>query len=103
MRLFVAADIDEQTRRQLAAAQHALQSVLREARVPPRITWVSPLTAHVTLRFLGETSEETATLAQSALAALPFHPFAVTWGTIGTFGGSRNPKVRKKSTHDSIP
>jgi 2'-5' RNA ligase len=92
MRLFLAAEIDDDTRVQLAAAQHALQSVLKHARVPPRITWVDPLVAHVTIRFIGETSEETATRVQAALAALPVHPFAVRWGAMGIFGGNRHPK-----------
>ncbi|HUE85626.1 MAG TPA: RNA 2',3'-cyclic phosphodiesterase [Vicinamibacterales bacterium] len=93
MRLFVAAEIDDATRQQLAAAREALRSVLSEARVPPRVTWVTPATAHVTLRFIGEASEETAAHIQAALAGLALAPFDVTWGTIGTFGGSRNPSV----------
>jgi 2'-5' RNA ligase len=93
VRLFLAADIDDDTRRQLAAAQEALRSVLSGARVPPRVTWVSPGTEHVTLRFVGETSEDSLTRLQSALATLRFDPFEVTWGAVGFFGGSRHPKV----------
>jgi 2'-5' RNA ligase len=89
----VAADIDDETRWQLAAAQEALRSVLSRARVPPRVTWVSPATAHVTLRFIGETSEDHVTRLQSALATLRFDSFEVTWGAVGFFGGSRYPKV----------
>jgi RNA 2',3'-cyclic 3'-phosphodiesterase len=93
MRLFIAADIDEVTRLQLAAAQHALQSVLNHARVPPKVSWVKPAVAHVTLRFIGETPEESLTLIQTALAAVTFPPFDATWGTVGTFGGRRQPRV----------
>lgn len=93
MRLFVAADIGADTRVQLAAAQHALQSVLDHARMPPKISWVKPAVAHVTLRFIGETSEESLTLIQTALAAVTFPPFDATWGAVETFGGRRHPRV----------
>ena len=93
MRLFVAADIDDDMRGQLAAAQDALRSVLTEARTPPRVTWVRPEAAHITLRFIGETSDETATRIRATLAGLALLPFAITWGTIETFGGNRNPRV----------
>ena len=92
MRLFLAADIDAETRRRLATVEDELRAGFAEARVPPRITWVDPLVAHVTVRFIGETSEETAVRVQSALAALRFRAFAVTWGTLGTFGGNRHPR-----------
>jgi RNA 2',3'-cyclic 3'-phosphodiesterase len=93
VRLFLAADIDHDTRRQLAAAQESLRSVLSQARLPPRVTWVSPGTAHVTLRFIGETSEDNLTRLQQVLTTLRFDPFEVTWGAVGSFGGSRHPKV----------
>jgi RNA 2',3'-cyclic 3'-phosphodiesterase len=93
VRLFLAVGIDDDTRRQLAAAQDVLRSMLRNARVPPRVAWVDPTIAHVTLRFIGESSDDTTALLQSALSALSFPPFEVTWGTVGVFGGSRHPKV----------
>jgi len=93
MRLFLAADIDDAARRQLEAAQDTLRSVLSDARVPPRVTWVDAKVAHVTLRFIGESSQDTATLLQSALRAMTFQPFEVTLGTVGVFGGRRHPKV----------
>jgi 2'-5' RNA ligase len=93
MRLFLAADIDDETRRQLAAAQGVLQLMLEQAPVPPRVVWVNPAIAHVTLRFLGETTEESAADLHAALADFTFSPFDVTWGTVGTFGGRRHPKT----------
>jgi 2'-5' RNA ligase len=57
------------------------------------VTWVDAAVAHVTLRFIGESSHETATHLQSALSAMAFQPFDVTWGAIGVFGGPRHPKV----------
>jgi 2'-5' RNA ligase len=93
MRLFIAADIGDDTRVQLTAAQNALQSALQQAPVPPRVSWVKPHAAHVTLRFIGETPEETLTLIQTALGGLTFPPFSATWATVGTFGGRRHPRV----------
>jgi 2'-5' RNA ligase len=93
MRLFLAADIDNETRQQLAAAQATLRSVLEQAPVAPRVAWVNTAIAHVTLRFLGETTEENAARLQAALANLTVQPLWVTWGTIGTFGGRRHPKT----------
>jgi RNA 2',3'-cyclic 3'-phosphodiesterase len=94
MRLFIAADIDDATRAQLALARDAIQKVLAEARVPPRLTWVKDDNAHVTLRFIGEAPEQTASTIQETLAAsLHIEPFDVRWEKLGTFGGSRNPRV----------
>jgi 2'-5' RNA ligase len=93
MRLFIAADVDGATRRQLQAAQDTLRSTLSDEPVPPRVTWVDAAVAHVTLRFVGESSPETATQLQSALTTVTLEPFEVTWGTVGVFGGRRHPKV----------
>jgi 2'-5' RNA ligase len=93
MRLFVAFDIDDRTRAQLAAARDALDAACRTARVPPRVTWVNPDIAHVTVRFIGETPDEHVARIQDALGSLVIQPFDVTWGTIGTFGGARHPRV----------
>jgi 2'-5' RNA ligase len=70
-----------------------MQAVVSEARVPPRITWVKDEAAHITLRFIGETPEARLTDFQSALERVHVAPFAVTWGTLGVFGGLRNPRV----------
>jgi RNA 2',3'-cyclic 3'-phosphodiesterase len=94
MRLFVAADIDEATRAQLPVVRDAMAAVLNTAQVPPRVTWVSAEAAHVTLRFIGETHEEAAkAIEQALLAAMDVQPFAVRWERLGTFGGTRNPRV----------
>ena len=93
MRLFIAVDIDEATRVQLQAARRAIEEVISKARVPPRVTWVKDDAAHVTLRFIGETPEEKLPSIQGALTAVSFDPFDVRWDTLGTFGGTRNPRV----------
>ena len=61
--------------------------------MPPRITWVAPGAAHVTLRFLGHVPDDMLSTIQGALTAIRVAPFEVRWETVGTFGGLRNPRV----------
>ena len=94
MRLFVAVDIDDDTRAQLAKAREALQPLLSNARVSPRVTWVKEELAHVTLRFIGETQEETAAAIQQRLAArFAAAAFEMTWDRVGTFPSGNHPRV----------
>ena len=93
MRLFVAVDIDDDTRAQLVAARRSIESVIAQARVPPRVTWVNPELAHVTLRFIGETPETHLAAIQDALGSLAIDPFDVVWDAVGAFGGVHRPRV----------
>ena len=94
MRLFVAVDIDEATRTQLTDARAAIERVLEGARVPPRVTWVKHDAAHVTLRFIGEAPESTATQIEQALRAEGLgRPFQVCWNHLGAFPNTRRPRV----------
>lgn len=94
MRLFLAADIDDETRAQMAETCDLLQTHLNEAATPPRVAWVRGELAHVTLRFIGEAPEEMCGALERALSdALPLSPFDVRWERLGTFPGSRRPRV----------
>lgn len=93
VRLFVAVDIDAATRAQLASVRAAMEPVLRDARIPPRVAWVRPEAAHVTLRFIGEVPRQQLSAIQSALSSLVVRGFDVTWDVLGTFGGMRHPRV----------
>lgn len=93
MRLFVAVDVDDQTRAQLAISRNAIEEIVNAARVPPRVTWVNPDRAHVTVRFIGETAEQHLDAIQRALSTIAIEPFEVTWEAVGAFGGMRNPRV----------
>jgi 2'-5' RNA ligase len=94
MRLFVAADISDDTRTQLLRVRHQLEPLLARARRAPRITWVSPEVAHVTLRFIGEvTGEKAAALRNVICGNLDRPPFSVQWSTVGTFPSGRSPRV----------
>jgi RNA 2',3'-cyclic 3'-phosphodiesterase len=93
VRLFVAVEVDDITRAQLASTRDALERSIAAAAVPPRITWVQPQLAHVTVRFLGETPDTQLPAVQEALSAVSIEAFDVRWTTIGTFGGPRRPRV----------
>jgi RNA 2',3'-cyclic 3'-phosphodiesterase len=93
MRLFIAVDVDDETRAQLTPARSAIEGVINEACVTPQITWVNNDAAHVTVRFIGETSEQRLGAIQQHLTSLEIEPFDVTWESLGTFGGLRTPRV----------
>jgi 2'-5' RNA ligase len=51
--------------------------------------WARPWTLHLTLRFLGEVQESTATVLEAQLAATEARSFDLELATVGTFGGRR--------------
>jgi 2'-5' RNA ligase len=95
MRLFVAIDLSAETRTLVGEIQARLEAQLLLARRAPRITWVKPEAAHVTLQFLGETSDSQVERLTGALGSprLANEPFAVLWGALGTFPETRQPRV----------
>lgn len=94
MRLFVAIDVSDETRAQLTRVRRALQCRLDVVRKPPRVTWVAAHAAHVTLRFIGEVSEETAEKVREALSA-PFDrdAYDIEFRGVAAFPNSRRPRV----------
>jgi 2'-5' RNA ligase len=64
MRLFLACDIPDDSRERLATVQRRLRHVNM------RVTWVAPRNFHFTLKFLGETAEETVAGIREAVAVL---------------------------------
>jgi 2'-5' RNA ligase len=94
VRLFVAVDVDDRTRALMAGARDAIQSVLSTAGVAPRVTWVKEEAAHVTLRFIGEISEDTLDPIKRALGKRHhIAPFDIEWDHVGTFPAGRHPRV----------
>jgi 2'-5' RNA ligase len=86
VRLFVAADIDDQTRAQLPPVRNAIESAVAQAVVAPRVTWVRPELAHVTLRFIGEVPDAVGENAAAALGrGFEMPPFEIRWTHLGTF------------------
>jgi RNA 2',3'-cyclic 3'-phosphodiesterase len=87
MRLFIAVELPDDIRRQLADIQQALRPVTDSAR------WVSPESIHITLKFLGEVPEKQLDNLDTALIGLSWKPFTVTLRGVGFFPGNRSPRV----------
>jgi 2'-5' RNA ligase len=94
MRLFVAADISDDTRRALQRVREQLRPRLEAEDRPPRLVWVGDEAAHVTLRFIGSVPDAAAIEIEGMMRE-PFaiEPFDVTWDALGTFPGGRSPRV----------
>jgi len=55
----------------------------------PNARWVDPGNLHLTLRFIGEISEDVAADVDAALARLRARPFSIRLAGTGVFGGER--------------
>ena len=87
MRLFVALDIDDDIRTRISRFLDDVREFAPEAR------WVRPESLHVTLKFIGEKSEdETETIKQS-LEMIACGAFQINIRGCGFFPGSRAPRV----------
>ena len=84
MRLFVALDLPDSLR-------DALRPLLQE-RIPGA-KWVSPETLHLTLRFLGECSEEICLALRSGLQKIASLPFSLALNGVGAFPSVQRPRV----------
>lgn len=94
MRLFVAIDIDRETRAELRRVRSRLQRQLDSARRAPRVTWVAEDAAHVTLRFIGEVPDSTAQRVREALTEpLSIAPYDLEFTGLGAFPDARRAKV----------
>lgn len=86
MRLFVAVELPPPV--VIAADTVARELRERIAQIAPRarLTWVAPERMHVTVRFIGEVNDETATAIRGVLApALDSPPLAFVLGDVGAF------------------
>jgi 2'-5' RNA ligase len=89
MRIFLAADLTETLRAQVAVVQ---QTLAREG--VRRIRWVDPSGIHLTLRFCGQLARESLDRLAAALApGPPFPRFAVRVGGLGRFPPRGAPRV----------
>jgi 2'-5' RNA ligase len=89
MRVFVAIELPEALRLNLSRLQTLFGSPAEAAK------WVAPDLLHITLRFLGEISEEQLRLVEAAAqaAATATGPFELEAGLPGAFPNERNPRV----------
>lgn len=89
MRLFVAIDPTGEQREQLRQLQERLGTSLDGVR------WVHPAALHLTLKFLGEQSEERLPVIFEAMrkAAAPAGPFTLQFGRAGVFPSPQRARV----------
>lgn len=88
MRAFIAIDIPEQIKAEIARQQAEFRDLCRDAR------WTRPEGIHLTLKFLGEISDEQVKQITHALAALTgFDKFTVEIRSFGFFPDAKRPRV----------
>jgi RNA 2',3'-cyclic 3'-phosphodiesterase len=95
MRTFIAIEFPTPIQQTLDQRSQALQGYLRAQNAPHCLRWASAENAHLTLRFLGETTNEQAQALATGLHALAAAhlPFALTLGPVGGFPNLRQPRV----------
>src|SRR2546426_206765 len=100
MRLFVAIELGAEVLREAAALVAELRRRVDRGTRNARLTWATPDRMHLTLRFLGEVSDERASEVLGALRdAIPMEPFAVAWEGLGGFPPKGPPRVRLNAAH----
>lgn len=88
IRSFLAIEVSPEVRSHLADCQNAIRPILKDVRA----SWVNPSNIHLTLKFLGDLSQETiASIAKINQAGVP--SFDLTLGEIGFFPNVRRPRV----------
>jgi 2'-5' RNA ligase len=87
MRVFIGIELPENVREGLAEVQHELRPVTNSAR------WVATESAHLTLKFLGEITEQRAEEVHQAMTGLTWKPFQINVKGVGFFPGARSPRV----------
>jgi 2'-5' RNA ligase len=94
MRLFVAVDVDDDTRAGIGRLIDALRAGAEKRSPGARISWIPPDRLHLTLQFVGEVPDDVADVIASKLRpAFDRAPFAMGFGRIGTFPASGRPRV----------
>lgn len=89
MRAFIAIDLPENIRESL----HLLQKKLHDPASP--VSWVNASSLHITLKFLGEITQEQAQAVKQMLQSQIFSqaPFTIKLGGLGAFPSLRAPAV----------
>ena len=87
MRLFVAVDIDDTIRSRIARFLDGVREFAPDAR------WARPESLHVTLKFIGEKSEDDIEKIKRALETIAADTFEMNFRGHGFFPGVRAPRV----------
>jgi 2'-5' RNA ligase len=93
IRLFVAIPLPEPVKTQLALLQSGLQGA----------RWIAPGNIHLTLRFIGEVSNDIAADIDLALADVSAPGFALQLDGIGNFGRGKRPHALWVGVAPSTP
>lgn len=96
IRTFLAVELSEELRKQIALVQQDLQSRLGgESSKAVRIAWVQPSSIHLTMRFLGDTDEQLLDLMREAMATVrQAHPtIQIPLDRLQAFPNLRQPRV----------
>lgn len=88
-RLFVALDLPMAIKALIAE----LQTQLRRQQPAAAVRWADPGGAHLTLKYLGETTARAAIEQQLALLGPQHAPFILETGALGVFPNARQPRV----------
>ncbi len=87
MRLFVALDINDDIRNRIARFLEGVRGFA------PDVRWVRPESLHVTLKFIGERSDEEVDRIKETLATIDFDRIEMKFCGYGFFPGAREPRV----------
>src|SRR5580693_251016 len=87
MRVFVAVDIDDAIRGRITRFLDGVRGFAEEAR------WVRPESLHITLKFIGEKSEEDVEKIKCSLETIEAGTFEMSIRGYGFFPGARAPRV----------
>ncbi|HEY1940024.1 MAG TPA: RNA 2',3'-cyclic phosphodiesterase [Candidatus Angelobacter sp.] len=87
MRVFIALDIPEDIRTRLTKYMERARALAPEAR------WARVEGLHITLKFIGETSEQSVEEIKNALVSIKAAPFGVRFGGIGFFPNAKAARV----------
>jgi RNA 2',3'-cyclic 3'-phosphodiesterase len=87
MRIFIALDIPSEIRARMAEYAEHVRTLA------PAGHWARTEGLHVTLKFVGETSEERVAEIKKVLAAVKAAPFTVKFSGAGFFPGRKSPRV----------
>lgn len=96
IRTFLAVELSEDLRKQIALVQQDLQARLGdESSKSVRIAWVQPSSIHLTLRFLGDTDEQVLDSMREAMATIRrSHPtIQIPIDRLQAFPNLRQPRV----------
>jgi 2'-5' RNA ligase len=94
LRLFIAVDVGDAVRDEVARVVNLLNEAVAAANAPPRVTWVARNAVHLTLSFLGEVAErDVAELSKRLADPMNVEPFEVEWQGLGAFPSPRRPRT----------